>query len=181
MVGPKIELPRTVSQLRSSSRAPGISDSPTAPEEPRSQLTDPTSPSASTVYRYEEKFQEKSDQDEPSEEEPRELGELVYHYLTFSTELPHPTSICPSRQGQQAPPEPPELKQFGCPFDWPERRKNMTIWVACIITALTAFTAGAYTPGIGQMAEEWNVSNVAALVGITTFTTGRWFMPAASN
>lgn len=184
MADPEIELPRTASQLRFGSRAPGISDSTTAPEERRSQLAGPASPSASTVSqdRFQDKFQEKSDQDEPSEDERQPPDHLVYHYLTFSTELPHPTTICPSREGQPAPPPPPELKHFASPFDWPERRKNVTIWVACIITALTAFTAGAYSPGIPQMSEEWKVSNVAALVGITTFTTGGCFLsPAPSD
>lgn len=101
-----------------------------------------------------------------------EAGEIVWEYLTFETELPHPTSIHPFRPDQDAPPEPPNLAKYGNPFDWSSGRKSMTIWVASIITALTAFTAGAYSPGIGQMTREWGVSNVAALVGITTFTTG---------
>ncbi|CAO2657388.1 Nn.00g035140.m01.CDS01 [Neocucurbitaria sp. VM-36] len=98
--------------------------------------------------------------------------EVVWEYLTFETELPHPTSIHPTQTGQELPPEPPNLTKFTNPFDWSEKRKNFTIWISCVITALTAFTAGAYSPGIGQMTEEWGVSDVAALVGITTFTTG---------
>jgi hypothetical protein len=171
MADPEIELPMSPSQLRLSSSAPGISNSSTDLEDASPvTLTDPASRPASTVF--EEKFNDKSDQEEPLEDGHRVPGEVVYHYLTFSTELPHPTSIYPSREGQNAPPEPPELKHFECPFDWPEKRKNMIIWVACVITALTAFTAGAYSPGIGQMTAEWHVSNVAALVGITMFTVG---------
>ncbi|KAF1841756.1 MFS general substrate transporter [Cucurbitaria berberidis CBS 394.84] len=108
-------------------------------------------------YRSQESFQD---------------AEIVWRYLTFETELPHPTTIYPTQAGQGLPPEPPNLAKFTDPFDWSETRKNVTIWVSCIITALTAFTAGAYSPGVGQMAEEWDVSSVAALVGITTFTTG---------
>jgi hypothetical protein len=172
MADPEIQLPMSPSQLRLSNSAPGISNSSSAPEE-ASPLDshDPTSRTTSTIF--EEKFIDKSDQEEPSEDEHQGSAEIVHLYLTFSTELPHPTSIHPSRDGQNAPPEPPELKGFECPFDWPERRKNMIIWVACVITALTAFTAGAYSPGIDQMTDEWHVSNVAALVGITMFTTGR--------
>jgi len=171
MADPEIELPMSPSQLRLSNNAPGISNSSTGPEDASPlTLADPTSRTASTDF--EEKFNEKSDQEEPSEDERPGSGEIVYHYLTFSTELPHPTSIYPSREGQDAPPELPELKNFECPFDWPEKRKNLIIWVACVITALTAFTAGAYSPGIGQMTAEWHVSNVAALVGITMFTVG---------
>ncbi|KAF2031319.1 MFS general substrate transporter [Setomelanomma holmii] len=98
--------------------------------------------------------------------------EIVWHCLTFETELPHPTTIHPSVMGQEPPPDPPNLTKYGDPFEWSEARKNMTIWVACIITALTAFSAGSYSPGVGQMTQEWHVSSVAALVGITTFTTG---------
>lgn len=98
--------------------------------------------------------------------------EIVWEYLTFETELPHPTTIHPTQTDQALPPEPPNLVKFTNPFDWSPKRKDFTIWVSCIITALTAFTAGAYTPGIGQMTAEWGVSNVAALVGITTFTSG---------
>ena len=172
MADPEIELPMSPSQLRLSDSAPGIRKSSIAPDDDsRQDSTSPASRTASTVF--EEKSKDKSDQEEPSEDERQCPPEITYHYLSFSTELPYPTSIHPSREGQSAPPEPPELKNFDCPFDWPERRKNMIIWVACIITALTAFTAGAYSPGIGQMTEEWHVSNVAALVGITMFTVGR--------
>lgn len=48
----------------------------------------------------------------------------------------------------------------------------MIIWISCVITSLTAYTAGSYTPGLAQMTEEWHVGDVAALVGITMFTTG---------
>jgi multidrug resistance protein len=101
-----------------------------------------------------------------------EKEEVAWRYLTFETELPHPTTIYPTRKDQQPPPEPPNLTQYTDPFTWSAPRKNLTIWVACVITALTAFSAGAYSPGVGQMTDEWGVSNVAALVGITTFTTG---------
>lgn len=51
------------------------------------------------------------------------------------------------------------------------------IGLSCIATMFTAFTAGAYSPGAEQMTKEWHVSNVAFLVGITTFTTGFGIAP----
>jgi hypothetical protein len=102
---------------------------------------------------------------------------IVWRYLTFDTDLPHPSTIHPRRSGQDPPPEAPNLKEYTNPFDWSEKRKDFTIWVSCLITALTAFSAGAYSPGVGQMTEEWGISSVAALVGITTFTTGFAFAP----
>ena len=98
--------------------------------------------------------------------------EIVWRYLTFDTDLPHPTTIHPTRPNQVAAPGPPNLVKYTNPFDWSTKRKDFTIWVSCVITALTAFSAGSYSPGVGQMTEEWHVSSVAALVGITTFTTG---------
>lgn len=105
--------------------------------------------------------------------------EIVWRYLTFETEFPHPTSLLPSTpptagNDHGPPPEPPNLAKYTNPFDWTEKRKNFTIWVACAITALTAYAAGSYTPGVAQMSAEWGVSNVAVLVGITTFTAGMW-------
>lgn len=103
--------------------------------------------------------------------------EIVWRYLTFETELPHPTSLLPSIHPttgteHEPPPEPPNLVKYTNPFDWSEKRKDFTIWIACAITALTAYAAGSYSPGVAQMSEEWGVSHVAVLVGITTFTTG---------
>ncbi len=46
------------------------------------------------------------------------------------------------------------------------------IWLSCIATLITAYTAGSYSPASGQMAAEWHVSETAVLVGITTFCTG---------
>ncbi|KAH9863363.1 hypothetical protein IAQ61_009640 [Plenodomus lingam] len=98
--------------------------------------------------------------------------ETVWRYLTFETELPHPTTILPTHPNQAPPPEPPNLIKYMNPFDWSNKRKQFTIVVSCLITALTAFAAGSYSPGVGQMSEEWEISKVAALVGITTFTAG---------
>lgn len=103
--------------------------------------------------------------------------DIVWRYLTFETELPHPTSLLPSIHpttgtDHASPPEPPDLVKYTNPFDWSEKRKNFTIWIACTITALTAYAAGSYSPGVAQMSAEWGVSNVAVLVGITTFTSG---------
>lgn len=103
---------------------------------------------------------------------PHQDTELVWLYLAFDTKLPYPTAIQPTQPDQKPPPEPPNLVKYTNPFDWPERRKQFTMLVSCLITVLTAFSAGAYSPGVGQMSKEWGVSSVAALVGITTFTTG---------
>ncbi|CAA9965728.1 mfs multidrug [Pyrenophora teres f. maculata] len=121
------------------------------------------------------RIEESSGHDE-LREDLREAG-IVWHYLTFDTELPHPSTIHATQYGQEPPPEPPNLVKYTNPFDWSEKRKKFTVWISCLITTLTAFSAGAYSPGVYQMTQEWGVSSVAALVGITTFTTGFAFAP----
>ncbi len=105
-------------------------------------------------------------------EDQKQQEENVWHYLAFETVLPHPSTIYPGHIHQEQPPEPPNLVDYTNPFDWSETRKGFTVWISCIMACLAAFSAGSYTPGIDQMTEEWGVSRVAALVGITTFTTG---------
>ncbi|KAJ4366651.1 hypothetical protein N0V95_000152 [Ascochyta clinopodiicola] len=124
--------------------------------------------------KFDEQEGDSSDNDCPVDSS---TEEIVWRYLTFETELPHPTSLLPSihpttGSDHGPPPEPPNLVKYTNPFDWSEKRKNFTIWVACAITALTAYAAGSYSPGVAQMSAEWGVSNVAVLVGITTFTSG---------
>ncbi|KAF2140921.1 uncharacterized protein K452DRAFT_251723 [Aplosporella prunicola CBS 121167] len=97
---------------------------------------------------------------------------IAYHYLTFETELPHPSTLDPPCEGAPAPPECPNLKKYQNPFEWSHKRKSIILWLSCAATAMTAFTAGSYSPGVGQMTDAWHVSNVAALVGITIFTCG---------
>jgi hypothetical protein len=163
MADPEIELPVTSSQVSLDAKSPGISRARQGAEIPVLNASDL------------ERGQERSDGDEKDEKEDDvESEEVVYHYLTFGTDLPPPTTIFPTSDDQDPPPEAPNLAKYQSPFEWSNKRKNIIIWVSCIITALTAFTAGAYSPGVGQMTEEWHVSNVAALVGITMFTTGMY-------
>jgi multidrug resistance protein len=170
---PEINLPQ-LSELGSNDiESPGISLHPNDDDQSQRRSSDPTSDTEKDDVKEEPSEKEQDGQDTTGRTITRdEQGEIVWHYLTFETELPHPTSIHPTKPGQEPPPEPPNLAKYGDPFEWSAKRKNLTIWVACVITALTAFSAGSYSPGIGQMTEEWGISNVAALVGITTFTTG---------
>ncbi|KAF2738478.1 MFS general substrate transporter [Polyplosphaeria fusca] len=161
MADPEIELPMTSTHTSANAKSPGISKS--SPSRRNSDV--PTL----DILDF-EKSQLESD--EKHQEDEGEDGDVVYHYLTFETALPHPTTIYPTSDRQDPPPEPPDLANYQSPFEWSKTRKSIIIWVSCIITALTAFTAGSYSPALGQMSEEWNVSNVAALVGITMFTTG---------
>lgn len=96
---------------------------------------------------------------------------IVYHYLTFETELPSPTSLGPAENGSIAP-EQPDLRNFVSPFTWPTSRKTFTTCLSCAVTVVTAYTAGSYSPPSQQMSDYWGVSQTAIYVGITTFTTG---------
>ena len=96
---------------------------------------------------------------------------IVYHYLTFETELPSPTSLGACRDAS-AVPAPPDLQNYVSPFTWSKNRKNFMTWLSCAVTAATAYTAGSYSPASQQLSEYWHVSQVATYVGITMFTTG---------
>jgi multidrug resistance protein len=102
-----------------------------------------------------------------SDDNTRDLPPIIYHYLTFETPLPPPSTISPN-----PPAPPPDLQKYTSPFEWPESRKNFMIWLSCLATLITAYTAGAYAAAAAQMAAEWHVSETAVVAGITTFCTG---------
>lgn len=99
---------------------------------------------------------------------------IIYHYLTFETPLPLPSTSIPPKASATLPPPPPQpdLKKYISPFQWSQSRKSFTVWLSCIATLITAYTAGSYSPPGAQMAAEWHVSEEAILVGITTFCAG---------
>jgi hypothetical protein len=165
MANPAIELPLTSSLGQTEVRSSGINK--LKPERIGSD-----DPAFDHTADSEEKLHENSDEDQEEDPGEGDTGDIVYHYLKFATELPNPATIYPSSEGQELPPPLPDLVKYTSPFEWSARRKSIIIWISCIITALTAFTAGAYSPGVWQMTKEWDVSSVAALVGITTFTSG---------
>ncbi|KAL8907738.1 MAG: hypothetical protein Q9207_001221 [Kuettlingeria erythrocarpa] len=145
---------------------------------PRQELLPETSTSSGTSIKRERGCESQHEKSQPSEaplSTPTKLHDVpvTYHYLTFDTELPTPSvskrSNDPSVNVELAP---PDLQQYISPFAWPEARKTYTIWLSCAVTAITAYTAGSYSPATEQMMEVWNVGRTAIYVGITTFTTG---------
>lgn len=66
----------------------------------------------------------------------------------------------------------PDLAKYRSPLEWSATRKAFTTWLSCMITLFTAYSPGSYSPPSAQMSEKWNVSHVAILVGITTYTAG---------
>lgn len=100
---------------------------------------------------------------------------IVWHYLTFETELPRPASS-ETRHGEPLP-ECPDLKKYTSPFLWSEGRKKVMVWLSVVATMFTAYQAGSYTSGVDQMQHEWHISRVAALLGLTLFTCGFGIAP----
>lgn len=101
--------------------------------------------------------------------------EIIWHYLTFETELPRPTYRTQSDttlDNTQPPPECPNLKKYTDPFQWPRGRKHFMSWFGATSTTICAYTAGAYAAGEEQMTKEWNISQPAFGVGIALFTAG---------
>ena len=91
------------------------------------------------------------------------------HYLTFDTPLPAPSRF--EIHGLRGP-NPPDLKDFISPLMWSKSRKMVTTWLCCASTVIAAYSAGSLAPPATQMMEYFGVSQVAILVGITTFTLG---------
>ncbi|KAK7702155.1 hypothetical protein SLS57_011455 [Botryosphaeria dothidea] len=149
MASPEVDLPGSSSSVLDSGNAAGISD-----------------PLPSDAEKDVDKTSRRTTLDE-SPGQP-----IVWHYLTFETELPHPSSLQPPYEGAPPPPVCPSLKKYGNPFDWSPKHKSIILWLSCLATAMAAFTAGSYSPGVAQMSDEWHVSHVAVLVGITIFTCG---------
>ena len=104
---------------------------------------------------------------------------IQYHYLTFGSLLPLPSPKSSTDPSEFPAPPQPDLKKFVSPFEWPKHRKDYTVWLSCIATTITAYTAGSYSPPSSQMSAEWNVSEVAILIGITTFCFGFAIAPMA--
>ena len=97
---------------------------------------------------------------------------IVYKYLTFDTELPTPSSLISADPDAPSAPEAPDLRNYESPFTWSESRKTLILWLSCVSTIVTAYTAGSYSSASTALAAEWNVSQEATYVGITMFTTG---------
>jgi multidrug resistance protein len=97
---------------------------------------------------------------------------IIYKYLTFDTFVPSPVICSLSNDVRQSLPPPPDLTPYIDPLRWSVTRKTSILWLSTLSTACAAFSAGGYSPGAMQMEREWHVSNIAILVGITTFTCG---------
>ena len=97
---------------------------------------------------------------------------IVYRYLTFETEVPSPVILHLKQEVRDRLPPPPDLTKYTSPLEWSSTRKSFIICLSCAATCLTAYSAGAYSPGGEQMERKWHVSPVAVLTGLTTFTSG---------
>jgi hypothetical protein len=170
MADPEVGLVRSqLDRLNESASGNNLGNSETPPPlSPRSGGNSEGSISPWDKEEYQE-VDEEGDEDE--------AWPITYQYLTFETELPQPTSITPRTSDAPLPSGPPDLTKFTSPFLWPDAHKRIIIWISVIATAFTAFAAGAYSPGQQQMKDEWQVSTVAILCGITTFTTGFGIAP----
>ncbi|CAG7921853.1 unnamed protein product [Penicillium olsonii] len=91
---------------------------------------------------------------------------IQYMNLDFESILPNPTSIDAAKTS------PPNLSKLDSPYDWSPGHKSFITWVSCIATLFASFAASCFSPGAEQMASEWHISKVSALVGITTFCCG---------
>ncbi|KAI1857751.1 uncharacterized protein JN550_013087 [Neoarthrinium moseri] len=91
-------------------------------------------------------------------------------YLTFDTAVPAVNMTSSSCVDQL--PARPDLSRYGNPTKMRNARKNTMLFLSCVATCLTAYTAGAYSPPADLLAAEFGVSRTAVLTGITLFTVG---------
>lgn len=105
---------------------------------------------------------------------------ILHLYLAFDSKLPAPSNIHEGAlsAGAKVPPC-PDLRFYTSPLGWSPARKSVLLILSCLATFLTAYTAGAYSPPAGLMAEDFHVRRLAILVGITTFCMGFGFAPMA--
>ncbi|KAB8336707.1 hypothetical protein FH972_021017 [Carpinus fangiana] len=97
---------------------------------------------------------------------------IEYRYFTYDTLIPDLINVPSDSSIKVPPPDYPDLSSFRDPLAWSKPRKMVLTWLSCVGTALSAMTAGMYAPPIEQMSEEWNISRVKAIIGITIFTAG---------
>ncbi|TPX15296.1 uncharacterized protein E0L32_004573 [Thyridium curvatum] len=111
----------------------------------------------------------------PATEEMLDANSVIhYTYLTFQTPLPTANTTIQSltASSNEPAPQPPNLKPFTNPIEWPLTRKYVMLFLSCVATLLTAYAAGCYSPPSYIMAEVFGVSQTAVLVGITTYCIG---------
>ncbi|RYP76308.1 hypothetical protein DL769_003648 [Monosporascus sp. CRB-8-3] len=99
---------------------------------------------------------------------------ITYLYLTFDTPLPTPHACSPRHgdgDGVDLPPC-PDLSAYRNPLTWPRFRKDVMVFLSCVATWGTAYTAGAYSQPVDLIAAELGTTRIGALVGVTTFCMG---------
>lgn len=94
---------------------------------------------------------------------------ITYLNLTFTSPLPSPSS--PSSASTTLP-APPKLAAYTSPYTWSTSRKAPLLFLSCIATLLTAYTAGSYSPPSRLMAHDFHASNIVINIGVTTFCMG---------
>lgn len=97
---------------------------------------------------------------------------IIYHHLTFDTNLPSPSPFRPWPPDGTSLPDPPDLRKYASPFTWSESRKRTITWLSCAVTVACAYSGGSYSSASTQLSEYWGVSQTATYAGIATFTTG---------
>ncbi|KAL7269468.1 hypothetical protein RUND412_007872 [Rhizina undulata] len=128
----------------------------------------PDDPSSTTLYPSKETTPSISEKPYAEGTPPRPI---TYRYLEWSTA---PSELHPFPEQL-----PHEITKFTDPFTWSRTQKNSILALCCFLTNMAAYAAGAYTSGIAQMEQEWGVSRIALLVGVTTFTVGFAIAPMA--
>ncbi|KAM3513490.1 hypothetical protein MY11210_002878 [Beauveria gryllotalpidicola] len=129
------------------------------------------------VNHIADKSQGKRVRRDPSLSRTNSSSPVIHLYLDFDTPLPTPPR--PDETPGTSMPPCPDLRAYTSPLEWSPVRKSVLLMLSCLATFLTAYTAGAYSPPAGLMAQDYDTSPTAVMAGITTFCLGFGFVPMA--
>jgi MFS family permease len=94
---------------------------------------------------------------------------ITYRHLSFDTYI----SLIPGPEGKPT----LDLAPYVNPVEWSKTSKGFTLCLSCIAATSSTYAAGSYSPSARAMSEEWHVSIVKILLGITTFCIGYAIAP----
>ena len=96
--------------------------------------------------------------------------EIENRYLTFDETNIYPTAFDPEDARAAEGPPSPKLVKYNNPYQWPNTRKEIHMWLCCLGTVVAGYTPGAYLAAADQLEAEFNQSFVVIATGVTIFT-----------
>jgi multidrug resistance protein len=100
---------------------------------------------------------------------------IVYHHLTFQSDIP--TVPFASKEVAAELPPMPSLRDYDNPLEWSRPRKKFMTVLSCSVNMTAAYSAGSYASPADILTQKWGISRVVFNLGITIFTIGFGIAP----